>query len=97
MRGDKVIVRSYGNKPLIRRVWGDVAGAIYVCSERAFEENLNALRDTIAGAYCAGFPAEDVFQYDDTVAEDDPAFWDKLTPYAPPAHPGAARGGMKEG
>lgn len=82
MRGDKVIVRSFGGRALVRRVWCVQDGAVYICSER----NFNALTNGARGSSCTGFPADDVFQYEEACASVDrsipaPEFWDKLTLY----------------
>lgn len=85
MRGDKVIVRSFGDRPLIRRVWCVQDGVVYICNERNFSKVLGS---NISNVNCTGFPADDVFQYDETRVVDEtkpapPGFWEKLTKWQP--------------
>lgn len=76
MRGDKVIVRSYGNKPLVRRVWEVTPDAIFICSE----ENYKTLIRGEDGLLPVGFPREFVYRYNSNVNVKSIA-WDKLTVY----------------
>lgn len=64
MRGEKVIVRVFGNKPVTGRVWEVFNGGAYVCSEDHFQQLLegNGVLPQI------GFPLEDIFEYQDQVA-----------------------------
>ena len=70
----QVIVRAYGNEPLIRRVWSTASKIIYITTD--------ANDDPI------GFPREDVFKFDNELAVkmkrlNDSGKWDwsKLTPF----------------
>jgi hypothetical protein len=64
MRGEMVIVRSFGGRPLVRRVWAADARAVYICGEREF-------RQLAAGQEApppVGFPREDVFAFEPALA-----------------------------
>jgi hypothetical protein len=54
-KDDLVIIRAYGGKPLIRRIWNFDAKAVYV------------INDSMQGIVSLGFPREDVFKYDPKV------------------------------
>lgn len=80
MRGDIVIVRSYGGAPLVRRIWEEDRNGVYITDDIQLESLL-------AGGYAIqpiGFPREDVFKFDPELAAemDDLNKWDwnKLTP-----------------
>lgn len=79
MKGDKVIVRTYGDNPLIRRVWDVEGDTVYICSDRNFERLM--VNDS-SGSYI-GFPREDVFVFDQAWIESEtiPALWERLIPY----------------
>jgi hypothetical protein len=80
MKGDKVIVRSYGNKALVRLVWEVTPDTVFICSE----ENYRALTDGKIGLWPVGFSKEDVFQYSikaETLLAS-PTAWKELVPYA---------------
>lgn len=65
MRGDLVILKSYGNEPLARRVWDENDNTVFVTND----EQLNKLlmrEDAIAPI---GFKREFVFRYDPLIAE----------------------------
>jgi len=84
MQGDLVIVRAYGGKPLVRRIWAEDETGIYITDD-------NQLKRLIAGKSAIppiGFPKEDVFKYDPSLAAaiDDVSGnggwdWNKLTPF----------------
>lgn len=79
MKGDKVIVRSFGNKPLVRRVWEVAQDVVFICSE----ENYIALSSGKAGLLPVGFPKEFVFRYNpkqDAVLNT-PNVWNRLELY----------------
>lgn len=84
MRGDLVIVRSYGNVPLIRRVWDEDDCAVYITND----EQLQLLIEVKEALKPIGFPREDVFKYDPKLASSmDGLFkkgkwdWNKLVPF----------------
>ena len=60
MRGDLVIVRAFGSRPLARRLWGVQGGGAYVCGEDQF----NLLAAGREAPPPIGFPREDVFEYE---------------------------------
>jgi hypothetical protein len=81
MRGEKVIVRAFGNEPLVRRIWEVFPDIIYICSEEGYEK-LMAGEEWMP----VGFHREDVYHYDPTVAavllenwRSNPTFWEHLT------------------
>lgn len=58
MRGDTVIVRAFGGKALLRRVWDVGERVVYVTNDEEFDK-LAAGRPAIEPI---GFPKEDVFR-----------------------------------
>ncbi len=65
MRGEIIIVRAYGDKPLIRRIWTIGKNVIYITNDEQFQlltEGKKALEPI-------GFPVEDVFKYDPEIAK----------------------------
>jgi hypothetical protein len=64
MKGDRVIVRAYGDVPLVRRVWGADENAVYVTDEATMAK----LSRGADGPFPIGFPREDVFHYEPEVA-----------------------------
>jgi hypothetical protein len=64
MRGDKVIVRSFGDRPLVRRVWSANEHGVYISAEQEFEK-LTRGEEALSPV---GFPREDVFEFDPEVA-----------------------------
>lgn len=81
-RGDRVIVRAFGKKALVRRVWEELPGVVYIVTE----ENYGALIAGATGLWPVGFPRDDVFIYDATMdipqrAEQPSEFWETLKPY----------------
>jgi hypothetical protein len=86
MKGDIVIVRAFGNVPLVRRVWDEDSRGVYVTDDERFER-LTAGDPEILPPL-AGFPREDVFKYDSkpAVSIDNPERnerwdWNRLAPY----------------
>lgn len=63
-RGLRVIVRTYGDNPCIRKVLSATDTAVFVCREESYEAILAGERDSPM----VGFPFEDVFQFDETAA-----------------------------
>ena len=61
MRGNQVIVRAFGNRVLVRRVWDADEGAIYITNDEGLEKLENG---DPGAAWPIGFPMEDVFRYD---------------------------------
>ena len=65
MRGDIVIVRSFGGEALVRRVW-DIGGkVVYLIHETVYQRLMAGEEATSP----TGFPADDVFEYVPGVAE----------------------------
>lgn len=83
MKGDIVIVRTYGGVPLIRRVWEEDESGVYITDDVQ-------LKRLLAGGYAIqpiGFPREDVFRFDPELAAKMDQFskrgdwdWNRLTP-----------------
>jgi len=80
MRGEKVIVKAYGNKPLVRLVWSINSAVVFVTDNTGYR-----LMETESEATSIiGFPQEDVFKYDPALEKiiGQPTWnWDELTPY----------------
>lgn len=66
MQGDLVIVRAYGNVPLVRRVWDEEKNGVYITDD----EGLRRLREGDTEVWPVGFPREDVFKFDPELAKD---------------------------
>lgn len=82
MRGELVIVRAYGNEPLVRRVWETTLEAVYIATEENYQRLLVRHQDAMNAA---GFHREDVFVYEPDTAEkvltdwENKRWWDSLT------------------
>ena len=77
MRGDKVIVRAYGDEPKIVRVWDVLQNTVLVCSE----ENYHTLVNGKDGLWPVGFPKEYVFRYNPKINLTNPVNWEQLNTY----------------
>lgn len=64
MRGDKVIVRSFGGRPLVRRVWAADEHGVYISAEGEYQK-LSRGEEALSPV---GFPREDVFRFDPEIA-----------------------------
>lgn len=74
----RVLVRSHGDRPLVRRVWAWVDGAVYITGETEIE---NLARGDY-GPQPIPFPPEDVFCCDPLVerlASENQIDWNNLT------------------
>lgn len=85
MRGEFVLVRAFGKRPLIRRIWEVGEAAIYVVSDAQFQLMVENSPEAVGPV---GFPKEDVFKYDKKCAKFtndlhpfDAIEWDKLEPW----------------
>lgn len=65
MRGEKVIVRAWGNRPLVRVIWDVCKDSVLVTNEHG----LAALESGNGGPMPIGFSFSDVFVYEDVKAE----------------------------
>ena len=80
MRGPKVIVRCYGGRPAIRRVWAHDSRKVFL----ADDEQYSRLESGLLRGFPLGFPRDDVFEYDERVARqvlegsNDPVQWDGM-------------------
>lgn len=63
MRGETVIVRAYGNEPLLRKVWDADNEVVFICSD----ENFDALTAGRPALNPVGFHRQNVFHYDPKV------------------------------
>jgi hypothetical protein len=77
MKGDTVIVRSFGDKPLVRRVWEVTSEIVFICSE----ENYNVLSSGKEGLLPVGFPREYVYRYNPKINISSRISWDNLAIY----------------
>jgi len=83
MIGEKVIVRAFGNEPLVRRVWEVTRDKVYICSDESFER-IKA-EGYQPDCFPIGFPPENVFRYDEDLFDyltknyKTPSAWDRLT------------------
>jgi len=84
MKGNKVIIRTYGGKPLIRRVWEEHEKIILITDDIQF----GLLESGEEAIMPIGFPREDVFKYDHELAmlmehqiNKEEWDWGKLVPY----------------
>jgi hypothetical protein len=75
MKGDKVIVRTFGDKPVVCKVWEVTPQVIEVCSP----ENYERLSKGMDGLMPVGILKEDVFRY---VPNYEKLSWERLTAYA---------------
>lgn len=82
MRGEYVIVRTYGGRPLIRRVRAVGENVIYITNDQQLKLLMEDAGDAIGPI---GFPKEDVFRYDPKMLElinnTQNITWDKLKPF----------------
>lgn len=80
MRGETVIVRAFGGKPLVMKVWSVGARVVYLTDKADLEKML-------AGAEVPppiGFPREDVFKYNaEAAANLNATIWPKLVKWTP--------------
>ncbi len=64
MRGKKIIVRAWGDRPLVRVVWDVCGSSVLVTDERGLE----SLQAGTEASMPIGFPFSDVFEYEDNEA-----------------------------
>lgn len=77
MKGDKVIVRAFKDRPLVRRVWEVTEDAVFICSE----ENYKVLTSGEDGLLPVGFPREYVYRYNAKIDLNN-ITWNQLNTYA---------------
>lgn len=81
MRGEIVLVRAFGGKPLKRRVWDVGVGVVYITNDEQFQ-NLLAGRRAVKPI---GFPREDVFKdIQNQFLDHGTIDWSKLVPWQIP-------------
>lgn len=87
MKGEKVIVRAFGNRPLLRRVWTTTEKAVFITNEEQFQ----LLVAGLPAIEPLGFPRKDVFKYNSKLAIsmerlfiEGKWVWDKLIPWTAP-------------
>ena len=64
MRGQYVLLRAFGNKPIVRRIWDVTEDTVYIVSA----ENFERLTADLSGLWPVAFPRSDVFHYDESLA-----------------------------
>jgi hypothetical protein len=91
-RGDLVIVRTYGAKPRIRRVWEETPEAVYIYTEAIYQQRIENIDLDVPEA--VGFHRDAVFIYDPATfpadaegVPQDVAFWKQLQRYTTPEPP----------
>jgi hypothetical protein len=78
MRGEIVIARAFGDQMLVRRVWEATERVVYLSDEAEFNKLL-AGKEALTPI---GFPAGDVFAYDEAFARETGKLkWSLLTRY----------------
>ena len=65
VRGEKIIVRAYGNRPLVRVIWDVCGDSVLVTNEHG----ITSLEAGNGGPMPIGFPFSDVFVYEEDDAE----------------------------
>jgi len=79
MKGDLVILRSYNNIPLVRRVWDVGEECVYLCNEERYAKLLSGKTIPLI----IGFPMKDVFEFDNTIPLEEingnPKVWESLS------------------
>lgn len=79
MRGDTVIVRAFGGKALLRRVWDVGERVVYVTNDDEFDK-LAAGQPAIEPI---GFPKEDVFRVSEEHSRERNLEWSRLEVWRP--------------
>ena len=77
MKGDLVIARSFGQEPIVRRVWDSTPDIVYICPD----ERYILLNEGAANLQPVGFPRQDIFEYEESVLKElttDPSAWNRL-------------------
>ncbi len=79
MRGDVVIVRVFGDKPEVRRVWDSNDKLVYITDDSKFK----LLSEGNCDIKPIGFPREDVFEFNKDLGKptDGKLDWSKLVHY----------------
>lgn len=74
MKGQKVVVKTYGGIPYIMRVWDANKSHVYVIEENEYKK-----RVTGSPSYDpVGFPIRDVFEYSDELQITENFDWSEL-------------------
>jgi len=89
MFGETVLVREFGGRPVICKVWEVTREKVYICTEENFEI-LKAHKDKPfpSNRFPIGFPKEDVFRYNPKRKaildnwRNNPKFWEQMVRYA---------------
>jgi len=81
MKGQLVIVRSYGNEPLIRRIWEVRNHLVYIINDEEYKKLTSGQR----AIEPIGFPKEDVFKYSPEILKilNHNVEWSKLEQWYP--------------
>ena len=85
MRGQHVIVRTFGSKPRAARLWDVDGDVVYICSD----ENFAQLEAGLEALWPVAFPHDAVFVYDPDLLEsfgenpsDFAVLWSQLRPWS---------------
>ena len=74
MKGTFVIVKAFGDKPLIRKIWGIGNNLVYIIN----------IDDEDDSSKPVGFPIEDVYKYNEDIAKKlDFIDWSKMENWRP--------------
>lgn len=65
MRGETVLIRAFGGRPFVARVWTIGRGVVFATNDETFEK-LQAGDESI---WPIGFPLSDVFIFEEALAE----------------------------
>lgn len=80
-RGEKVVVRTFGDRPAVRRAWDSANGLIYICSDKQYD----MLKKGEESPPPIGFPSVDVYCYDEVskqlLSSEGVIDWTKLNPF----------------
>lgn len=77
MRGELVIVRAFGDKPLKRRIWAVDDNVVFVTNEEEFYK----LTVGIPALEPIGFPKEDIFKHTENESWGHAVDWSCLVPW----------------
>ncbi len=81
MRGEMVLVRAFGDVPLVRRVWEAGESTVYITDDEQLGKHIAGL--------CMlppiGFPREDVFRFSPDIHLDSNVKWEEMQRWEPTA------------
>lgn len=80
MNGDRVIVRDFRDKPLVRRVWESTSQKVYICTDETYDLLLSGNSER----HAIGFPRSCVYKYNASMLnelEKNPSAWKQMEPW----------------